>query len=193
MERTSEEADLIRRCMAGDARAYEPIVRACEGPALRVATGMLGDPDDARDAVQDAFVRAFQALDRFDAGRPFRPWLLRILRNRCNDLLRGQRRRVGLEVLDALPADHDGVGGRDGSGDAADARELIWRALGRIASEHREVLVLKELEGLRYAEIAQVAGIPEGTVASRLYHARRALRSALEALGYSGVSMEVEP
>jgi RNA polymerase sigma factor (sigma-70 family) len=182
------EVELLRRCRTGDTRAYEPIVRSYEGDALRIAVALLDDEDDARDAVQDAFVRAFGAMDRFDAERPFLPWLLTILRNRCRDLLRSRRGRVDLNVLD----------GRDGGSAVApeadpaerrEARELVWRALAQIGAEHREVLVLKELQGYSYAEIARIAGIPAGTVASRLYHARLALRAVLEECG-AGPRME---
>lgn len=179
------EADLIRRCRAGETACYEPLVRAYEAPALRIALGMLGDADDARDAVQDAFVKAYQSLTRYDEGRPFAPWFFRILRNRCHDALRSRKPKVELSVLDrsreALAADDSA--NPETAHERAVARERLWRALGAIADEHREVLVLKELEGFRYAEIAEILGVPEGTVASRLYHARKALKDALRAQG----------
>jgi len=179
------EADLIRRCRAGETACYEPLVRAYEAPALRIALSMLGDADDARDAVQDAFVKAYQSLARFDEERPFAPWFFRILRNRCRDALRSRKPNVELSVLDqsreALAAGDSGDPERVHERTAA--RERLWRALGTIADEHREVLVLKELQGFRYAEIAKILGVPEGTVASRLYHARKALKDALLAQG----------
>ena len=184
MNEQALEAELIRKCLAGQPRFYEPLVRAHEGVAQRVALGMLGDPDAARDAVQQAFIKAYDALDRFDQARRFRPWLLQILRNQCRDELR--RRKSGFEarrldevLTERLPGDEDPE--RDHR--RREARELLWAGLGRISVDHREVLVLKELEGLSYDEIAEAAGIPEGTVASRLFHARRALREALEQMG----------
>jgi RNA polymerase sigma-70 factor, ECF subfamily len=186
------EAELLRRCRAGDTRAYEPIVRSYEGAALRIAAALLGDEDDARDAVQDAFVRAFGALDRFDPERPFLPWLLAIVRNRSRDLLRARRPSVGLEVLDG-PVGGAGAAQHADPAERGAARELVWRALAQVAPEHREVLVLKELEGFSYAEIARTAGIPAGTVASRLYHARQALRSVLEAARAADARLEARP
>ncbi|HUG40385.1 MAG TPA: RNA polymerase sigma factor [Longimicrobiales bacterium] len=178
------EAELIRKCVAGQSRFYEPLVRAYEPVAQRVALGILGDADGARDAVQQAFIRAYDALDRFDPERSFRPWFLQILRNQCRDELR--RRKAGFEVqrMDAVLAQRL-AGDEDAARDhrRTRARELLWTALGRISVEHREVLVLKEIEGLSYGEIAETAGVPEGTVASRLFHARRALREALEEMG----------
>jgi RNA polymerase sigma-70 factor, ECF subfamily len=178
------EAELIRKCLAGQPHFYEPLVRAYEPVAQRVALGILGDADVARDAVQQAFIKAYGALDRFDLERSFRPWFLQILRNQCRDELR--RRKAGFDVqridgvmAQRLPGEEDPERDRR----RAEAREILWEALGRISVDHREVLVLKELQGLSYGEIAVTEGIPEGTVASRLFHARRALKEALEEMG----------
>jgi RNA polymerase sigma factor (sigma-70 family) len=176
--------EMIRRCLAGDTAAYEPVVRAYEPAARRVALGILRDPDAASDAVQEAFIKAYRGLAGFDPSRDFRPWLLRIVRNQCRDMLRRGKAGPGLERITPLLADRvasDADAGREAR--QAEARDMLWAALGRISVEHREALVLKELEGLGYGEIAQALGVPEGTVASRLYHARRALRAALEEMG----------
>ncbi len=179
------ERELIRKCKAGDTRFYEPLVRAYEQPGLRLALGMLGNLEDARDALQNAFVKAFEALGRFDLRRPFGPWFFQILRNQCRDQLRSRKARFRLEALDERlelkPADPET--GPERLRERARAREVLWEALGRIGEEHREILILKELQGLRYGEIAVILEIPEGTVASRLYHARRALKEALEEMG----------
>jgi len=179
------ERELIRKCKAGDSRFYEPLVRAYERPGLRLALGMLGNPEDARDALQNAFVKAFEALARFDLRRPFGPWFFQILRNQCRDQLRSRKARFRLEALDERlelkPADPER--GPERLRERAHARELIWAALEEIGEEHREILILKELQGFRYGEIAAILEIPEGTVASRLYHARRALKDALESMG----------
>jgi RNA polymerase sigma-70 factor (ECF subfamily) len=174
--------ELLRRCRAGESRFYEPLVRAYERPALRAAVSLLGDPDEARDAVQDSFVRAYQALDKFDLERPFAPWFFRILRNTCRDRLRLRKPRFELSALDQALAVEERYGPeRDQERGAA--RALLWRGLARIGAEHREVLVLKEIDGFSYAELAEVLEVPEGTIASRLYHARRALRDAFRELG----------
>lgn len=179
------ERELIRKCKAGDARFYEPLVKAYEPAGMRVAVGMMGNPDDARDALQEAFIKVFENFSRFDIARPFRPWFFQILRNQCRDMLRSRQARFRVEVLDEnlhlRPSDPKLSPERDRQ--RAAARDLLWRGLEHISSEHREILVLKELEGLRYGEIATALEIPEGTVASRLYHARRTLKDALESLG----------
>lgn len=179
------ERELIRKCKAGDARFYEPLVRAYEPSGLRLAVAMLGNMEDARDALQEAFVKTYEALHRFDVSRSFGPWFFQILRNHCRDMLRSRQARFKLEVLDERlelrPGDADRSPERDHQRSVA--RDLLWQALERIGEEHREVLVLKELQGFRYNEIAKILDIPEGTVASRLFHARRALKEALEEMG----------
>jgi RNA polymerase sigma-70 factor, ECF subfamily len=183
--RSEVEVELIRKCRTGDARFFEPLVRAYEGPGLRVATGMLGDVDDARDALQEAFVKVFRNLSKFDTRRAFGPWFFQILRNQCRDMIRSRNSRATREArderLELRAADPEL--GPERARERAAARSLLWRGLERVGDDHREILVLKELQGFKYPEIAEILGIPEGTVASRLYHARRALRDALEELG----------
>ncbi len=180
----SVERELVRKCREGASRFYEPLVRAYEEPALRVAAGMLGgDRERARDAVQDAFVRAWKGLDAYDPDRPFAPWFFSILRNRCRDLARSEGARDERErraVREAAGVRRAGADGRRRE-ERREARRRVWDALEKISEEHREVLVLRELEGFGYAEIAELLDVPEGTVGSRLYHARDALRDALEA------------
>ena len=181
------ERELLRKCQAGDARFFEPIVRAYERPGMRVALGMIGNQDDAMDTLQDAFVKTWRSLARFDLKRPFGPWFFQILRNQCRDALRSRRVRFRLEVLDerleARPSDPERSPERIQERKAA--KEQLWKALERLSEDHREVLVLKEIEGFRYGEIAQILNVPEGTVASRLFHARRALANVLRGGGQS--------
>ena len=179
------ERELLRKCQKGDSRFFEPIVRAYEPAGLRVALGMMGNPDDARDALQDAFVKTWQTLGRFDLKRPFGPWFFQILRNQCRDALRKRKARFMREALDERlemrPADPES--GPERRRERRAARERIWKALEQLSEDHREILVLKEIEGFRYGEIAGILEIPEGTVASRLFHARRALAEVVRGDG----------
>jgi RNA polymerase sigma-70 factor (ECF subfamily) len=185
------ERELIRKCKAGDARFYEPLVRAYEPTGLRLAIAMMGNTEDAQDALQEAFIKTYDTLHRFDLRRPFGPWFFQILRNQCRDMLRSRKSKFRLELpgaetdgkIEEYPADPER--GPERLRQRDDAKAVLWRGLERIGPEHREILVLKELEGFRYGEIAQILEIPEGTVASRLFHARHALREAL-------VDMKVE-
>lgn len=175
------ERELIRKCQSGGARFYEPVVRAYEGPGIRLAMGMLGNHEDASDALQEAFIKAYNSLGRFDPNRLFGPWFFQILRNQCRDMLRSRQSRGSHEIrderLEFQPADIET--GPERTYQRKAAKALVWEALSHIGEEHREVLVLKELQGFRYSEIASILEIPEGTVASRLYHARDALKRAL--------------
>jgi RNA polymerase sigma-70 factor (ECF subfamily) len=175
------ERELIRKCKSGDARFYEPLVRAYEPVGLRLAVAMMGNTEDAQDALQEAFIKTYDTLHRFDLRRPFGPWFFQILRNQCRDMLRSRKAKFRMEEVDEKieqrPADSER--GPERANQRSDARTVLWKGLERIGTEHREILVLKELEGFRYGEIAQILEIPEGTVASRLYHARNALREAL--------------
>ena len=104
------ERELIRKCKAGDSRFYEPLVRAYEQPGLRLALGMLGNREDARDALQNAFIKAYDALGRFDLKRPFGPWFFQILRNQCRDQLRTRKARFRLDSASAISSTSGGMG-----------------------------------------------------------------------------------
>ena len=180
------ERELVRKCRAGDARFYEPLVRAYEPQGLRLALGMMGNSDDAHDALQEAFVKAFRSLDRFDGDRAFGPWFFQILRNQCRDLLRRRRARFQMEIVadGALERSPDtGPSSTIRSRERSEAGRILWKALEALPDDQREVLVLKELQGLRYQEIASVLAVPEGTVASRLFNARLALKQELTRMG----------
>lgn len=175
------ERELLKKCQAGDARFFEPIVRAYERRGLRIALGMMGNHEDAQDVLQEAFVKSWQTLHRFDLNRSFGPWFFQIVRNHCRDVLRSRKARFSREVLgehmETLPADPER--GPERRLERRLAKERLWRALAKLTEDHREIIVLKELEGFRYGEIAGILRVPEGTVASRLFHARRALAEAL--------------
>ncbi len=179
------ERELILKCRSGGAQFYEPLVRAYESSGLRLAIGMMGNTDDAEDALQEAFVKAYTSLGRFDVKRPFGPWFFQILRNQCRDMIRSRQAKGKLEVrderLELRPAEFED--GPERARQRKAASEMLWDGLAQIGDEHREILVLKELQGFRYVEIAKLLDVPEGTVASRLYHARNALKAALEEMG----------
>lgn len=180
------ERELVRKCRAGDARFYEPLVRAYEPQGLRLAIGMMGNPEDAQDALQEAFVKTFRSLDNFDPARAFGPWFFQILRNQCRDLLRRRKARFKVEVVgDGLLESRPDTGPRSAvrHRERVEARRILWAALEQLPEDQREVLVLKELQGFRYQEIASILDVPEGTVASRLFNARQALKQVLNRMG----------
>lgn len=177
----SEEADLIRRAQAGDRDAFGVLVERHLRAAHRVAVALVGAHEPAMDLTQEAVLRVFEARDRLDAGRPFFPFLYQTLRRRCFNWLRDERGRARrLEAAGAwlARACEDGDPGRRLARDEEHRR--VVDAIDALPPREREVLVLKDVEGLRYREIADLVGVPLGTVMSRLYSARRRVAQALE-------------
>ena len=176
----SDEREWIRGCQRGDRRAFEPLVRKYRSRAYFTALGLLGNREDALDTSQDAFLRAFRALRGFDLDYPFYPWFYRILINLCRHRLARTRVRVeenAEEILENLPAGPDSDPERQAN--RKEIRDAVWRALAFLPGDHREILILREIQDLSYGEIAELLEIPTGTVMSRLYHARRELRKRL--------------
>ncbi|MEX0891931.1 MAG: sigma-70 family RNA polymerase sigma factor [Gemmatimonadota bacterium] len=177
---TTDDWTLIERCRAGSTTAFGPLVRRHEGPALVLAEALLGDPDEAADAVQDAFVRAYRTLHRLERGSGFGPWFRVILRNRCLDGLRAEHRRRRVAVEDAASSQAGRVEATALAAlERAELSAEVQTALATLGPAYRQILVLKEMEGMSYAEIAREVGVPSGTVGSRLHHAREALKRAL--------------
>ena len=180
----SDEA-LVRRSSAGDTRAFGILVERYMRRAYYAALGLVGSPEDAMDLSQEAFIRAFRARERIDPTRPFYAWLYQILRRLCFNFVRDRRtRRRKMEEASSWLVDQSE--GRHETFNPAravereEAKKRVAAAIETLPDREREVLVLREFEGLRYREIADLVGIPIGTVMSRLYTARRHLAAALE-------------
>jgi len=165
----------VQRCLAGDAEAFEPIVRAYQAPLFNVALRMLGAPEDARDATQTAFIRAYEHLDSYDRGRKFFTWIYRILMNECLNVLRTRR------PSEPVPDDMTGESprGRLDPVDAEKRRKAIQSAILALPVDYRQVIVLRHFAELSYEEIAATIGIPVKTVKSRLFSARQRLGERL--------------
>jgi RNA polymerase sigma-70 factor (ECF subfamily) len=170
----SEDAELVARCVAGDADAFAPLVGRYQGPLFTVALRMVGDREDARDLTQGVFLKAFEKLSTFDPSYRFFSWLYRIAINEC---LNFRSRRKPQEAL----------GEELAAGETpelyARAEELsrgIEEALMKLPIEYRVVLVLRHFVDLSYDELSEVLLIPERTVKSRLYTARQLLGALLQ-------------
>ena len=182
------EQDLIRRWKRGDKQAFEALVRRHMSDAFYVAYGYVGNAEDARDLSQDAFIRAYQARARFDETRPFYPWLYRILKNHCLNFVTRGRRHVSLDDENehreiASPAATVLEDMEDN-----ERRRLVRAAIDRLSEDHREIIVLKNFKEHSYREIADLLGIPIGTVMSRLFYARQALRTVIEEMERGGTT-----
>lgn len=171
---------LIERSRDGAHRAYGALVRRYEARALAYAGALLGDDVEAQDAVQDAFIRAYRSLGRLEEGSPFGPWLRAIVRNLCLDRLKSARRRRERPWTEGAAASAARAAEADRALERDELARRVHDAVRRLGREHREILVLREMDGLGYAEIARILDVAEGTVASRLHHARTALKEALE-------------
>jgi len=177
----SGEAELVARARDGDARAYEQLVEHYQATAFRLAWLLAGSAADAEEATQDAFLKAYRALDRFRAGAPFRPWLLRIVANEARNrrVAATRRERLALRAREQPPAQ------AAPSPEAAlldlDAREELLAALRQLDERDRLAIACRYFLDLSEAETAAALDCRRGTVKSRLSRALARLRTELEA------------
>lgn len=174
--RDEAEAALAVRARAGDRAAFGELVERYADQARRVARAVLQDPNDADDAAQDAFLAALVKLHQYDAQRPFGPWLMRIVANAATD----RRRRRTVRRAESL--EEGLVAGGERPDVAAEREALNGRlraALAQLPPRRSLAVTLFDVEGYSHAEIAEMLGIPEGTVRSEVFHARRRLRTLL--------------
>lgn len=181
------DSDMVRGVLEGDATAYRGLVEKYQGRVYGMVYGMVRNREDARDITQEAFVKAYRSIHSFRLESSFYTWIYKIAMNQAIDFLRKRKRRKASGF-------DEGIATRDGDGGIADAHNsesprkalerkqlyaAIMDALERLPEDQRQVVLLRELEGLSYREIAEVVGIPEGTVMSRLFYARKKLQKLL--------------
>jgi RNA polymerase sigma-70 factor (ECF subfamily) len=171
-----DDAASIEQCLVGNTDAFRCIVERYQAEAMGHALAILGSREDAEDAVQEAFVKAFRALRRFEAGRRFYPWFYTILRNCCFKI--AARRPAAVDERCESP----GIFSPAATQEREPPVQLLERALARLSAEDRELITLKHLDGLTYESLAERMTIPAGTVMSRLYHARQRLRAEVNRL-----------
>lgn len=174
---TESDAQLVDRARRGDAAAFEALVHRHLRAVYTVSLAELGNVSDAEDALQDAFVTALQRLDECRNPDRFDAWLVQIARNRARDL----RRRRTIRLTAPLDEAQVRASSASPSADAerSELRARLEAALVKLTDVQREVVLMHDLEGWKHREIAEVLGLPEGTVRSHLFHARRALRALL--------------
>lgn len=186
-----DDLTLIDRVKRGDQAAFRPLVERYQRRVFALALSVMRDADEARDVVQEAFVKAYRHLDSFQGDASFYTWLYRIAMNQCIDRMRRMRRGEHVEFDEAIDREEVGESGispqRLGFDPAQalvdrEIRERVGAALEKLSPPHRAVLVLREVEGLSYQEIADVLGCAIGTVMSRLFHARKRMQEMLRPL-----------
>ena len=182
----SDEA-LIRSALGGEEEAFRELMERYRNRAYFVALGIAGDPDDALDVVQEAFVKAYYNLKEFRFGANFYTWFYRLLVNQAIDRWRksSRSREVPLDEkrLSGEESPPESVAYPRTPEDLAQNRQLsdaLTRAIGDLPEYHRAVILLREVDGLAYEEIAKVLGCSVGTVMSRLHYARAKLKDALK-------------
>ena len=171
------DAAAVKAAQLGNRTAFDWLVRRHQQRALAVALGVLHHKEDARDACQEAFLRAFRRLGQFDGQSQFSTWLHRIIVNICIDKLRNKA-NGGVALDDVEPV----LAGDDDPLRTVEGQQLGGRigvALGQLTPKHRTALVLREVQGLSYLEIAEAMKCSVGTVMSRLFHARKKLQALL--------------
>jgi RNA polymerase sigma-70 factor (ECF subfamily) len=175
--------NLVEQAAAGSRDAFDDLAGRYRRRVYNLVRALTGGDSEAEDLVQDIFIRAYRAIGGFRGDSAFRTWLYRIAINVVHTHL--ERRRVRDAVLVAPARDAEPIDGVSDDGDLEQAllrRQVIDRALGTLPEELRVLVVLRDVQGLKYEEIAEVVKIPRGTVESRLFRARQRLRPMLESL-----------
>jgi RNA polymerase sigma-70 factor (ECF subfamily) len=170
---SDEERELVSLARNGDERGFAGLVRLHQRRAYIVARSIVMTHEDAEDAVQEGFLRAHQALDRFDPAQAFGAWLNRIVANAALDLARRRKVRNAEEISESIPATF-----RDPA-ESGELRERLEAALAQLPDRARAVIVMHDIEGFTHAEIGEMLSIPGGTARSDLHHARQKLRVLL--------------
>ena len=181
-----QEAAVIQAVLDGDVNAYEALVKEYEKNVYNLALRMTGNSEDAADMAQEAFIKAYNSLTAFRGDSKFSVWLYRIVSNVCLDFLRSRSRKQTV----SLSTENDD--GEEVELDIADethspeqlldrslTRDAVRRGLAALPPDHREILLLREIQGLSYEEIADVLGLEAGTVKSRIFRARKKVCSFL--------------
>ncbi|HNY00733.1 MAG TPA: sigma-70 family RNA polymerase sigma factor [Oscillospiraceae bacterium] len=185
-----EENDAVRRVLDGDADAFSPLVEAYQKNVYNLALRMTGNPEDALDMAQEAFIRAYNSLSSFRGDSKFSVWLYRIVSNVCLDFLRARKGRAAVSLSQTGPDGEDTAleipderALPEAELERALTRDAVRRGLQALPDDQREILLLREIQGLSYEEIAAALSLEGGTVKSRIFRARKKLCAYLLADG----------
>lgn len=181
---SADDNRLIAECLEGNTAAFGELVRRYQDRLYNTVFRLVDNGEDALDVVQEAFLNAYQSLNSFKGDSLFFTWLYRIAVNTAISLKRKKRvlARIGDRngEFPTEPADPSDLSRPGHALEQAEEEQKLHRALGRLSPEHRTVLVMKELEGQKYEEMAEILQVPIGTIRSRLHRARLELRELLE-------------
>ena len=176
------ENQLIQLVREGDLSAWGELIRIHQDRLYNSIVRVVGHPDRARDVVQDTFIQAIENISRFDGKSQFFTWLYRIAFNRAMSMYRKHKSEVSLEVARENAGDETMADSQDQPEDRVLQSELVeevHQAIEQLSAEHRAVIVLREIEGCEYEQIAEILEVSLGTVRSRLHRARSEMRRLL--------------
>jgi RNA polymerase sigma-70 factor (ECF subfamily) len=171
VEKTLSEREILEAVQKGDKEAYGLIVKRYMHAAYYIALGFVHNQQDALDVSQDAFIKAFRKIKKFDTQMPFFPWFYRLMKNLCIDHLKRKRRKS------EVPLEDTKVFGEER--DDQEIKEVLWRGIRELPFDQREIIILRYFRQMSYAEIAELTGRPIGTVMSSLYYAKKKLKGIL--------------
>lgn len=171
------ERELVRLARRGDTAAFDQLVVHHQRVVFNIAYRMTGNRQEAEDVAQETFVKAYQALDRFDPQRPFAPWLYRIATNTALNWIK--RRRPEMELSEGVPLTDPAAPGPEAQAIAADTSARLRAAIATLPPNYRAAIELRHFQGLSYQEMSESLGVPLSDVKSWLFRARRRLRKML--------------
>ncbi len=166
------EREILERIRLGDKEAYRHIVTRYMTRAYAIALGYVHNHEDALDLSQDCFVKIYRKLRHYDPRRPFFPWMYEVLKNLCLDHLRRRKKRTEVPL--------EGLQLAGPEGEDRDLKAVVWRGIGALSPEHKEIILLRYFQQYSYKEIAELTGRPLGTVMSTLFYAKAKLREILK-------------
>ncbi|MEX0741099.1 MAG: RNA polymerase sigma factor [Pseudohongiella sp.] len=178
------DSDLLQQCRKGSSKAFRELVEQLKRPAYYHALSLTGHSDDAMDVSQEAFARAWQNMSSYNPSQPFYPWYYTILRRVALNHLRSRSRRredIDNGQIDTMLTE---AGGPGEDCQSVQYSNLVQQALMHLSIEDREILCLKDMHDHSYRELADIVGVPIGTVMSRLYAARQRFRQLMKESGY---------
>lgn len=186
----ADDQPLVEACRKGDRQAFHDLYERYERKVYAVAYGFLRNPEDALDVVQEAFIKVYRYLPNFEGQSSFYTWLYRIVANLCIDHMRRNTRKRDVEFDDKLrhdgeqdlPAEFMPISALGNPGEAVENKEIlaaVEASLEHLSDKHRAVIVMRELQGFSYADMAKAMNCSKGTIMSRLFHARRNMQKLL--------------
>ena len=178
----AEVAILVQRTLGGDTAAFEQLIMRYERRVFTLAMKLLASPEDAQDAAQEVFLRVFKYIHRFDLQKPLDPWLMQMTVNVCRNIGRDRQRRWNTfpaTVEPELAVVHEGADPQAGVNEDQE-RQMLWKALDTLPEKERLAVILRDIDGLKTSEVAEILGSSETTVRSQVSRARVRMKEAID-------------